>query len=180
LPLAPTEDRGTLTVVSNDPNGAATAGLCGEAVAGSGARILVSDVSSGTPVPLSTVDKITIDSKGLSQPGPISLSFTSATLQQATVCGHVIRYQVDQETLPPVNTTGSDPASSYEAGAKLGNLQTAAQFSLGQCDFRQVQLELKSSSSTGCTLIPTGGACTTDGQCCSGKCRGPSGGMTCN
>jgi hypothetical protein len=179
-PLAPTENRGTLTVVSNDPGGAATADLCGEAVAGSGARILVTDVSSGTPVPVSVVDKITIDSKGLSQPGPISLSFTSATLQQSTVCGHVIRYHVDQETLPPVQTTGSNPASSYEAGAKLGSLQTAAQFSLGPCDFPQVQLELRSSGSPACTLVPTGGSCTTDGQCCSGKCRGSTGSMTCN
>lgn len=30
-----------------------------------------------------------------------------------------------------------------------------------------------------CSLLPKGGSCTANGQCCSGKCRGPSGGKSC-
>jgi len=31
----------------------------------------------------------------------------------------------------------------------------------------------------GCTLLPTGALCTSNGQCCSNRCKGPSGNKTC-
>ncbi len=34
-------------------------------------------------------------------------------------------------------------------------------------------------SGGGCTLLPVGASCTADSQCCSSKCKGPSGGKTC-
>jgi hypothetical protein len=35
------------------------------------------------------------------------------------------------------------------------------------------------SSGGGCDLLPPGAPCTADNQCCSGRCRGPSGNKTC-
>jgi len=60
-----------------------------------------------------------------------------------------------------------------------GNLQTTENFGLGQCEFREFQLQLQDSDASMCLLLPKGDACTTDGECCSGKCKGPSGGKSC-
>ena len=51
-PLMPDEFLGLLTIVSDDPDAAGTADLCGEGVAQSGIRTLVTDISTGLPVPV--------------------------------------------------------------------------------------------------------------------------------
>jgi hypothetical protein len=178
-PLAPSEVTGLLTVVSDDPGGDSSAALCGESVAQSGVRILVTDVSTGSPIIVGEVDSLTIQSKGKNRPSPINLRFTDQPVSTATVCGNAIYYHVDQETLPSTGTTGSNPKSSYEAKAREGNLQAAESFGLGQCEFREFQLQLQDSDAENCLLLPKGAPCTTAGECCSGKCKGPEGGKTC-
>ena len=42
-----------------------------------------------------------------------------------------------------------------------------------------VQLQLDDADAPGCILLPKGAPCTNDGECCSGKCRGPAGNKTC-
>ncbi len=178
-PLAPSEVTGLMTVMSDDPDSDHTADLCGESVAQSGMRILVTDVTSGTPVIVPEVDNITIQSKGKNRPGPINLQFVDHPESFANVCGNVISYHVDQETLPSTETTGSGPQSSYQAKAMEGNLQAIEKFGLGQCEFREFQLELQDSTSESCPLLAKGDSCSNAGECCSGKCKGPSGGKTC-
>lgn len=178
-PLAPSEVTGLLTVVSDDPNGNSLADLCGESVAQSGVRLLVTDVSSGSPAIVGEVDSIIVQSKGKNRPGPINLQFTDQPASFSTVCGNVINYHVDQETLPSTDTTGSNPTSSFLTKAREGDLQTSESFTLGQCEFREVQLELQASDAGDCLLLAKGEACTTDGECCSGKCKGPQTGKTC-
>ncbi len=178
-PLAPSEVTGQLTVVSDDPDGPGLADLCGESVAQSGVRILVTDQSGEPPVAIDSVDDMRIQSKGINTPGPINLHFVDQPLSSAMVCGNQIDYHVDQETLPSTDTTGNNPSSSYRAKAKEGNLQAEETFTLGQCEFREFQLQLEDADSGVCLLLPKGAACTTDGECCSGRCRGPAGGKSC-
>ena len=125
------------------------------------------------------VDKIVIQSKGKNRPGPINLQFTDQLASFAEVCTNFINYHVDQETLPSTATTGSDPRSSYQAKAMEGNLQATENFGLGQCEFREFQLELQDSDALMCLLLPKGDMCINDGECCSGKCKGPAGGKAC-
>jgi hypothetical protein len=94
------------------------------------------------------------------------------------ICGNQIEYHVDQETLP-ATATENNPNSSYLAKAKEGNLQASQNFGLEQCEFREFQLQLEDSDSPDCLLLPKGAPCTTDGECCSGKCKGPPGNRTC-
>lgn len=100
-------------------------------------------------------------------------------MNSVEVCGNTIDYHVNQETLPATETTGSNSKSSYQAKAMEGNLQTSQSFSLGQCEFREFQLQLQDSDAPACLLEPKGAACTTDGECCSGKCKGPESSKTC-
>ena len=88
-------------------------------------------------------------------------------------------WHVDQETLPSAQPESNNPNSSYQASAREGNLQTAQNLNLAQCEFLEFQLELSDSDSAICLLLPKGAACITDGECCSGKCKGPAGGKTC-
>jgi hypothetical protein len=178
-PLAPDEFTGTLTIVSDDPDGDAEAGLCGEGVAQSGVRVLTTEISSGFPLVVEGVDNIRIRSKGKRTPSPINLTFTDVDSSTVDICGNTVTYHVDQETLPAVGTTGNNPKSSYEVSAKEGNLQDAQSFKLDQCEFREFQLQLLDSGSDICLLLDKGESCTTDGECCSGKCKGPPGGKTC-
>ena len=63
-----------------------------------------------------------------------------------------------------------------------GNLQDQRNFSLDPCEFKEFQLQLRSDDGGdggNCNLLPKGAACDNDGQCCSGKCKGPEGGKTC-
>lgn len=178
-PLAPDEYTGTLTIVSDDPDGALDAGLCGEGVAQSGVRVLTTENSSGVPLVVEGVDNIRIRSKGKNTPSPINLSFTDVNSQTVDICGNTVTWHVDQESLPTAQTTGGNPKSSYEVSAKEGNLQDAQSFSIGQCDFLEFQLQLQDSGSEICILKQKGESCETDGECCSGKCKGPDGGKTC-
>ena len=178
-PQVPNEVTGLLTIVSDDPDFPHTADLCGESAQQSGVRILVSDVSSGIPIAIDEVDSLTIQSKGKNRPGPINLQFTDQPLSTADVCGNTIAYHVNQETLPSTDTTGGNNKSSYQAKAMEGNLQAAESFTLDQCEFRDSQLQLQDSTSPSCLLAAKGEACDTDGDCCSGKCKGPDGSKTC-
>ena len=182
LPLEPSELFGMLTVISDDPDAGGAAELCGEPVAQSGVRILVSDITTGTPVLIPEVDSMVLQSKGKKLPGPINLRFTDVPLKNKSICGNSISYHIDQETLPAVGTAGSNPKSSYLAKASEGNLSAQETFSLDQCEFRDFQLQLKSSSTQppgACLLLPKGAACSNAGECCSGKCNGPNGGKSC-
>ena len=144
-PFAPSEVTGTLTVVSDDPDGAANADLCGESVAQSGVRILVTDITTGSPVPINEVDLVTIKSFGVHTPAPINLRFTDQPLSSASVCGNDIFYHVEQENLPETSTTGNNPMGSYESKAKEGNHQATDTYGLGQCELRDFQLQLSSN-----------------------------------
>lgn len=178
-PLAPSEVLGLLTINSDDPDGSNTGDLCGESAAQSGIRVLAADVSSGIPIPVDSVDRITISSKGKKTPSPVNFTFTDVDWQQADICGETITWHVDQETLPNAQTTGNNPKSSYQVTAKEGNLQDAQSFNLNQCDLLEFQLQLSDSSSPSCLLLPKGAACDNAGQCCSGKCTGKSGSKSC-
>jgi hypothetical protein len=178
-PLAPSEVLGLLTVVSDDPDGDATGDLCGESAAKSGIRVLVTDFSGDVPLVVEGVDNITVKSKGKRTPSPVNLQFTDVYSQSVDVCGNTLTWHVDQETLPAVGTTGSNPNSSYQVSAREGNLADQQSFSLGQCEFRDFQLQFLDSDSDVCTLLPKGESCDNDGQCCSGKCKGPDGNKTC-
>jgi hypothetical protein len=178
-PLAPDEVLGLLSIVSDDPDTSGEAPLCGEGVAQSGIRVLATEISSGIPLAIDGVDNINIRSKGKNTSSPINLQFTDVPVQTASVCENTVAWHVDQETLPAVGTTGGNPKSSYQVHAKEGSLQSSETISLGQCDFLEFQLQLLDSSSEACTLLAKGEVCTTAGECCSGKCKGPAGNMTC-
>jgi hypothetical protein len=145
-PLTPEEVLGMLQVASDDPDAAGTAELCGESAAQSGVRMLVTDVTANDPVIVDPVERIDLRSKGISQPGPVRLRFTNAQAKTAEICGRSFSYHVHQEDLPSTDATGGGGnKSSYEASAKNGNLQTSQIFTLGQCEFRDFQLQLSSS-----------------------------------
>jgi photosystem II stability/assembly factor-like uncharacterized protein len=176
-PLAPSEVTGLLRVESDDPDGAQEADLCGESSAQSGVRILVTEVSSGTPLPVGEVDQIVVSSHG--KHPRTNLRFTDHPVSSTMVCGNPVTWHVDQETLSATETTGSNPNSSYDAKAKEGSLQVTESFGLAQCELRDFQLQLPDDGSAACLLLPKGASCSNDGECCSGKCRGPAGGETC-
>jgi hypothetical protein len=178
-PLAPSEVLGLLTVVSDDPDGDATGDLCGESAAKSGIRVLVTDFSGDVPLVVEGVDNITVQSKGKRTPSPVNLQFTDVDSQSVDVCGNTVTWHIDQETLPAVGTTGSNPKSSYQVSAREGNLADQQSFSLGQCEFRDFQLQFLDSDSDVCTLLPKGDSCDNDGQCCSGNCKGKNGNKSC-
>lgn len=100
-------------------------------------------------------------------------------MQSTTICGNTVTWHVDQETLPSAGTQGGNPLSSYSAKARDGNLEGAQNLNLGHCDFLEFQMQLLDSGSGSCALLPKGAACTTDGERCSGKCKGPGGAKTC-
>jgi hypothetical protein len=174
-PLAPSDVLGLLTVVSDDPNSPDLADLCGESSQQSGVRILVTEVSSGTPAPLAEVDALTISSQGVTP--RTNLRFTNHPVSVGAVCGNPVTWHVDQETLQAAGTTGNNPQGSYTAKAKEGNVQITETFGLGQCELREFQLQIDDGSA--CLLLPKGDSCTNAGECCSGKCKGPEGGKTC-
>jgi len=176
-PLAPSEVTGLLTVVSDDPDFPHDADLCGESSAQSGVRILVTEVSSGTPLPVGEVDQLVITSKGKNP--KTNLRFTDHPVSVGAVCGNPVIWHVDQETLSSTETTGNNPQSSYSAKAKEGKLALTETFGLGQCELREFQLQLQDNGSVACLLLPKGASCSNAGECCSGKCKGPDGGKTC-
>jgi hypothetical protein len=141
-PTAPGETLGTLTVSSTygGPVPDKTAGLCGEAVAQSGVRILV---VNGASTPITGVDSLTLVSKGVHDPNPISIRLKNVQPATAMVCSNTVGYHLDSENLPPTRTTGSNPKSSYEVSAKEGNKQVTQSFTLGQCEFRPFILKLQ-------------------------------------
>jgi hypothetical protein len=182
-PLFPDETLGTLTVTTDDPDSPGEAELCGENVAQSGVRVLATDITSGVPVIIDSVDSMNVKSKGKGIPGPINLQFTDVEPQMTTICGNDVYWHLDIETLPSTETEGGGGnKSSYTVKAMEGNLQASQNFSLDQCELKEFQLELRSDDGGdggACNLLPKGEACETDAECCSGKCKGPAGGKTC-
>lgn len=139
-PYAPDQQTGALSITSNDPvtadNGAA---LCGEPAYHSGARVLVIDSLSN---PISSVSKITLQSKGLTP--KFSETLMPAPLQTApNICGSTILYHLDNETLKPAGTTGNNPLASYVLSAKQGSTSANMSFKLGQCQVQQLILQIK-------------------------------------
>jgi hypothetical protein len=138
---SPDDVTGTLTVVSNDPGGDETAGLCGEVAAQSGIRILMVDFSD---TPINGVDMLTLQSKGIHTPKPIHIRMTDVPVSvDLDVCGNTVRYHMQQEDLPPTHTTGNDPNSSYHVRGKEGNKQAKNDFVLDQCEFKEFILRLR-------------------------------------
>jgi hypothetical protein len=139
--------------------------------------------AGGIPVIVDSVDSMTIKPKGRNTPGPINLQFTDVEPQMTSICGTDVHWHADQETLPAAETEcGGGNKSSYIAKAMYGNLQDQRNFSLDPCEFKEFQLQLRSDDGGdggNCNLLPKGAACDNDGQCCSGKCKGPEGGKTC-
>jgi hypothetical protein len=86
---------------------------------------------------------------------------------------------VNLETLPSTESAKGNGKSSYQASAREGNLQASDSFTLDQCEFRTDQLQLLDAGSPSCQLLAKGEACTLDSECCSGNCKGPSGGKSC-
>jgi hypothetical protein len=147
-------------------------------------QLLVLDVSSGTPAPISGVDRIDLTSKGKNTPSPVNITLTNAPVLNATVCNNPILYHLDAEYLSAAATQGNNPKSSYEASAKEGNLQTSSSFNLDKCELRVDTLQITGNSGgepppPACMLAQKGDACTMDSECCSNKCTGKAGSMTC-
>ena len=138
---------------------------------------MVTEVSSGTPLPVAEVDQLVISSKGKNT--RTNLRFTDHPVSMAMVCNNPIVWHVDQETLSSTETSGSNPRSSYETKAKEGFLMSVESFSLGQCELKEFQLQLQDGSSDTCLLLPKGASCSDAGECCSGKCKGPAGDRSC-
>jgi subtilisin family serine protease len=137
---SPDDVTGTFTVVSNDPDGVETAGLCGEVAAQSGVRILLVDFSD---TPIAGVDMLTLQSKGIHTPKPIHIRMTDVPVSVDLVCGNTVRYHMQQEDLPPTHTTGNDPNSSYHVRGREWNKQTKNDFVLDQCEFKEFILRLR-------------------------------------
>ena len=148
-PMSPDETLGTLTVVSNDPDALGQAELCGEGVAQSGMRLLVTDVTLGDPAIIDFVDDLRISSKGKGTPGPIQFRFRNQAAATTMVCGNTVSYHVDLEVLPTAATTGNNPKASYEVRAKEGKMQSSETFQIGQCDFLDMQVQLTSNGGPG-------------------------------
>jgi len=180
--LTADEITGLLTVSSDDPDASGEADLCGEGVIQSGIRVLVTDITSGDPVVVDSVDSMTVKSKGKGKPGPINLQFTDVEPVMTTVCENQVIYHLNLETLSAADTTGKNGKSQYETKAMEGNLQDSRSFSLDQCEFSEFQMQLQSDDGGDdeiCLLLPKGASCTAANECCSGKCKGPNGGKTC-
>jgi len=139
-PMAPDQQTGTLSIISNDPVAADnTAGLCGEPTYHSGARVLIVNSLSN---PVSSVAQLTLSSKGLTP--PFSEKLMPAALQATpNICGNTILWHLDNETLRPAGTTGSNPLASYSLSAKNGSTHADMSFTLGQCQMQQIVLQVK-------------------------------------
>jgi len=148
-PMTPDEILGTLTVTSDDPDALGQAALCGEGVAQSGMRLLVTDVTAGVPSIIGSVDDLRVSSKGKGTPGPIQFRFRNQTPSSEMVCGNTVNYHVDLEVLPTAATTGNNPKASYEVRAKEGQMQSSETFQIGQCDFLAMQVQLTSNGGSG-------------------------------
>jgi hypothetical protein len=182
-PQLPGDITGVLSIDSDDPDFPHTADLCGESVTQSGIRTLVTDVTSGVPILVEGVDSMTVKSKGKNTPSPINLKFSDVQSTMSTICGNEVYWHLNLEMLPATETTGSKGGKSqYEVYAKEGNLQDSRTFPLDQCEFSEFQMQLKSTDGgdgSSCPLGKKGDACDSADDCCSGKCTGKAGAMTC-
>lgn len=184
--LTADEITGVLTVVSDDPDasddGDDMAELCGEGVIQSGIRVLVTDITSGDPVIVDSVDSMTVRSKGKGKPGPVNLQFSDVVPVSTSICDNAVNYHLNLEALAAVASTGKNGKSQYEANAKEGNLQDNRSFALDQCEFSEFQMQLQSSDGGDggiCLRKPKGASCSAANECCSDKCTGKSGAKTC-
>jgi hypothetical protein len=140
LPNAPDQQTGVLNIVSNDPVGP-SANLCGEPTERSGIRVLVTD---GVMAPINPLAKLSLSSNGLSP--QFSEKLTNLVPVSTALCGNPpgsIVYHLDDETLPPAGTTGSNPKASYTLTAQNGSKPISTSFTLGQCEFKVFTLQYK-------------------------------------
>ena len=140
LPRAPDQRTGSFTIVSNNPV-AAAANLCGEPVTRSGVRVLVTD---GTINPINPLKSLTLSSNGLSP--QFSEKLANLTPVATSLCGNPagsIVYHLDDETLPPAGTTGSNPKASYTLTAQNNSKPISTSFTLGQCEFKVFTIQYK-------------------------------------
>ncbi|MEM9529462.1 MAG: choice-of-anchor D domain-containing protein [Pseudomonadota bacterium] len=137
-PLTPNEVTSALTITSEDLP-PFVKDLCGESAAQSGVRVLVTDITSGSPVVIDEVDKIIIrDAPGHKAGSPrINLLYKDVPASMASICGQLIDYHVNEETLPA-------PAT-YDVYAKDDRVDAEETVELGQCDFKEVELQLDKS-----------------------------------
>jgi hypothetical protein len=137
---APDQQTGTLSIVSNDPVPADnSAGLCGEPTDQSGVRVLVLNTSN---TPVSSVANLTLSSSGLTPPFKQTL-MPAPILSTPNICGNTVQYHLDNETLRPAGTTGNNPKGSYSLSAKNGSTQANMSFTLGQCEMKQIVVQIK-------------------------------------
>lgn len=137
LSRAPDQRTGTFTITSNNPV-APVAALCGEPVTRSGIRVLVTD---GTINPINPLKSLTLASSGLSP--QFSEKFSGLTPLAASLCGNPFVYHMDDETLPPAGTTGSNPKSSYTLTVQNNSKPISTSFTLGQCEFKVFTVQYK-------------------------------------
>jgi len=135
---APDQQTGTFTIASNDPVGP-SANLCGEPTTRSGIRVLVTD---GSANPIAPLKSLTLSSNGLSP--QFSQKLSNVTVSSTAICGNPpILYHLDNETLPPAGTTGSNPKASYTITAQNNSKPISTSFTLGQCEMKQFTLQYK-------------------------------------
>jgi hypothetical protein len=140
LTNAPDQRTGTFTIASNDPSLALpSAALCGEPVARSGIRLLVTNGAVG---PIDPLKSFSLSSSGLSP--QFSQKLSNLSPLSAALCGNPpIIYHVDNETLPPAGTTGNNPKASYTVTVQNGSKPISTSFTLGQCEFKWFTLQYK-------------------------------------
>ena len=98
-------------------------------------------VLDATGTPINPVKSISLTSKGLIP--KFSETLSPAPEGAANVCGNTVLYHLDNETMPPAGTTGSNPKASYVVTAKQGATQASMSFTLGQCQMQQMVLQIK-------------------------------------
>ena len=168
-PNMPYNITGEIQVWEEGKDFPATEILCGESVAQSGFRLLVTDYSKFKPEPIENVDVIKISTFGENQPSPLKLTWNKVQVNTTTICGREIKWHINQESLASVESSGANKKSAYVLYAKHGNLQKSMTVFLDQCQFRDLHIQLKDSG-PGCLLGDRGAFCQGDGECCSGRC----------
>jgi len=99
-------------------------------------------VTNGTATPVSPLKSLTLSSKGLSP--QFSEKLTNIVPTSKAICGNPpIIYHLDDETLPPAGTTGSNPKASYILTLQNNVKPISTSFTLGQCEMKQINLQYK-------------------------------------
>jgi hypothetical protein len=130
---------GTLTLASDDlATPSKLVSFCGEG-APIGIRVLVLQ-ADGTPY--STVDQITLSSYGVRPNASTSVRDAPLTAISPPASCQTIRYHY--ETALPATETSDTRGSYYNVKAKVGNKAQSVSFTLGECEFKEIVLALRS------------------------------------